>query len=98
MPSIFSIAESRGLYIVAVDGVTVKEKSIDREKIVTALVKPGEHSITFGYADGSSHSTAPATIVFDAATGVTSELTAADQPSFGGCLLARLIGQGDGKG
>src|SRR5690348_10782974 len=47
------------LYIVGVDGVKVAQKSIFRELIVTALVTPGRHSVTFGFYDTFSNSITP---------------------------------------
>jgi len=64
--------------------VKVAQKSIFRELIVTVLVTPGRHSVTFGFYDTFSNSITPATLVFDAAAGATYELHAADAPvSFG---------------
>ena len=96
-PNIFSVSERHGLYLVAVDGVVVKEKPLIRERIVTALVKPGQHSVTLGYSDGSSYSTTPATIVFDAVAGITYEVHAADQASFGGKVLQTFTRRGEWK-
>ena len=92
-PGVFA-DEKHALYIVAVDGVMVAQKSLLREQIVTVLVEPGRHSVSFGFHDANSWSTAPATLVFDAAAGATYELHAADSGSFGQQLLAALSTRG----
>jgi len=92
-PGVFA-NEAHGVYIIAVDGVTVAEKAPIVEQIVGAVVRPGQHSITFGFNDGNSSSTSPATLVFEAEAGKTYELHAAETGSFGQKLLAALTTQG----
>ena len=48
-------------------------------------------TLAIGYEDGSSRSTTPVDIVFDAAPGVTYELHAADKASFGGKAGLRMM-------
>jgi len=75
--------------------VKVAQKPIFRELIVTVLVTPGRHSVTFGFYDTFSNSITPATLVFDAAAGATYELHAADAPvSFGQGVIQAVSGRG----
>jgi hypothetical protein len=100
----FGVGEKHLVYIAAVDGVTVVPEGLFKGSIRTAFVKPGEHTVAFGFRSPYSGqgprapSGTPTTLRFEAEAGKTYELHALEVGSFGKRLLAALTLQGRWQG